>query len=706
VDALEAIDLVRSHDLGSIVASVALLLTLSAAAEDWLGFHGLERQGAITSRVDPLGCPGEIKATWKTPIKGRGFSSPVVVGDKIFITTAYETAKGSTARAVATYAVGILALGLLAQVAVCVIGTLAREWPTERKLAHGTGVMVLTGLTFFVVGTFLFGEELYNLHTSVHRSWKIGTVAGGLSFCISLLLVEVRSKAFVPVAVAATLLSLFSCLLMPRRDLFLNFSTSDGLISTGIVLAPALLAWTFVIVSQVRPRTGKELLGTGKVRRAVLCGRVIFLVGVPAVLAAGLFGILLARVIHSGTSQTLVKPLAGWLFACTAGVACLTLATMGSLFVLRTSGGFRWMRGSAALVSFLVGIGCFARFGCLPGHRQIAYAVVCVDRNIGGIRWLQEVAHSAKLTDLREINSRATPTPVATSDRLCAYFGSAGLFGLDHSGHIKWRVEDLDFQSEYGVGHSPTLEDGVVVLVNDDEAPAKGPGPKSQIAAFNISDGHALWRKERIHSESGSASFTTPIIRTILGKKTVLVRGWEDLVAYDLQSGQVRWTWRVKHRGNRLVASMIADDKRLYLMDATRVMAKRFDVMAAGLDELAWAVPLSGEKSSSPVLVDGFLFVVTETGLAMCIDVERGAVQWKRKLPGRFFASVVASGERVLFTDEAGATTLATHDPQGALTTGMAFGENIYSTPVPQTDGLLVRTVQNLYWFGANNGAR
>lgn len=116
----------RRHELKTIVALVAFLSALSAVAEDWLGFHGLERQGAITSRVDCLDGRGEIKATWKTAIEGRGFSSPVVVGDMIFITKDYETAKGSTARAVTTYAVGILALGLLAQVAVSLYGGVAK----------------------------------------------------------------------------------------------------------------------------------------------------------------------------------------------------------------------------------------------------------------------------------------------------------------------------------------------------------------------------------------------------------------------------------------------------------------------------------------------------------------------------------------------------------------------------------------------------
>src|SRR5688572_2220977 len=81
----------------SALAAILLLVSLStwrASGEDWLGFHGLERQGISHGQTQSVDW-SSFQATWKTVIPGIGFSSPVVVQDRIYVTTAYETNKGA-----------------------------------------------------------------------------------------------------------------------------------------------------------------------------------------------------------------------------------------------------------------------------------------------------------------------------------------------------------------------------------------------------------------------------------------------------------------------------------------------------------------------------------------------------------------------------------------------------------------------------------
>ncbi len=56
-------------------------------ADDWPQFRGAESRGVS----DAVGMPDRWSETenivWKTPIAGRGWSSPIVVGDRIFLTT-------------------------------------------------------------------------------------------------------------------------------------------------------------------------------------------------------------------------------------------------------------------------------------------------------------------------------------------------------------------------------------------------------------------------------------------------------------------------------------------------------------------------------------------------------------------------------------------------------------------------------------------
>src|SRR5687767_10246224 len=83
----------------TLVASLVVLLTAAVSVivqaqtaghwPQWRGpfFNGMARGDAPTTWSDT----SNIK--WKTPIPGRGFSTPAIWGDRIFVTTAIPTGK-------------------------------------------------------------------------------------------------------------------------------------------------------------------------------------------------------------------------------------------------------------------------------------------------------------------------------------------------------------------------------------------------------------------------------------------------------------------------------------------------------------------------------------------------------------------------------------------------------------------------------------
>jgi outer membrane protein assembly factor BamB len=64
-----------------------LALPLFAADDDWTNYRGPNRDGVARGDV-PLEFSGTKNLAWKTRIPGRGHSSPIVWGNKIFLTTA------------------------------------------------------------------------------------------------------------------------------------------------------------------------------------------------------------------------------------------------------------------------------------------------------------------------------------------------------------------------------------------------------------------------------------------------------------------------------------------------------------------------------------------------------------------------------------------------------------------------------------------
>lgn len=72
------------------VLAILLWLLPLAGAENWPGFRGPTRQGVSSEKDLPLLWGPTKNILWKTAIPGRGWSSPIVWKDRIFLTTATE----------------------------------------------------------------------------------------------------------------------------------------------------------------------------------------------------------------------------------------------------------------------------------------------------------------------------------------------------------------------------------------------------------------------------------------------------------------------------------------------------------------------------------------------------------------------------------------------------------------------------------------
>jgi outer membrane protein assembly factor BamB len=75
---------------GLVLLLVAGALAL-VQAEDWPQFRGPTGQGHATERGLPLEWSESRNILWKTAVPGLGWSSPVVAGDRIWLTTVVET---------------------------------------------------------------------------------------------------------------------------------------------------------------------------------------------------------------------------------------------------------------------------------------------------------------------------------------------------------------------------------------------------------------------------------------------------------------------------------------------------------------------------------------------------------------------------------------------------------------------------------------
>src|SRR6266851_3726651 len=69
---------------------LALCCAIPVAAEEWPGWRGPRGDGTSNERNVPLSWSKTENVRWKTPIPGIGHSSPIIWGDRVFVTSCLE----------------------------------------------------------------------------------------------------------------------------------------------------------------------------------------------------------------------------------------------------------------------------------------------------------------------------------------------------------------------------------------------------------------------------------------------------------------------------------------------------------------------------------------------------------------------------------------------------------------------------------------
>lgn len=75
-----------SRVLPTLLLFVCCIFTSAAQAQDWSQFRGPDGNGISTDKNIPTEWTAEKNVAWKLDMPGAGFSSPIVVGDYVFVT--------------------------------------------------------------------------------------------------------------------------------------------------------------------------------------------------------------------------------------------------------------------------------------------------------------------------------------------------------------------------------------------------------------------------------------------------------------------------------------------------------------------------------------------------------------------------------------------------------------------------------------------
>lgn len=273
---------------------------------------------------------------------------------------------------------------------------------------------------------------------------------------------------------------------------------------------------------------------------------------------------------------------------------------------------------------------------------------VCLDRDTGSLIHDIELFHHDDPGKIHQKNSYASPTPLIEDGRVFVHFGSLGTAAVSTDGKILWRTR-FEYYHRHGPSGSPVLY-GDLLIINCD-------GYDHQfIVAIQKETGKEVWRANR----QARHSYATPLIITVDGQDQIISTTADRTIAYDPLTGKEIW-W-IEYDGYSLVPRPVYGNGLVIICSGYNTPLV-YAVRPTGRGNVtethvAWSLRRGAPHTPSPLMVGEELYLVTDRGVASCVNVLTGDVHWQKRLGGDFSASPTFADGRIYFQSETGTTTV------------------------------------------------
>ena len=281
---------------------------------------------------------------------------------------------------------------------------------------------------------------------------------------------------------------------------------------------------------------------------------------------------------------------------------------------------------------------------------------LCVDASQGDTIWNVEVFFQDGDTSpkIQSKNSHASPTPIVHDEVLYVHFGHQGTACLDLNGKVLWRTRQIRYAPRHGNGGSPIVVGDLLIFSCDGET-------DPFVIALDRHTGEQRWRTGRNVESKNMASFSTPLMIEVNGKQLVVSPGSEIVGAYDAKTGQE--VWRVQYSdGYSVVPRPVYGQGLVYACsgyNGPMLYAIRPDGQGDVTDtHVEWQTDRNAPHNPSLLLRGNELYMVSDNGIATCLEAKTGKVHWTKRLGGNFSASPLLAGDKIYFQDENGVATV------------------------------------------------
>ena len=329
----------------------------------------------------------------------------------------------------------------------------------------------------------------------------------------------------------------------------------------------------------------------------------------------------------------------------------------------------------------------------------VSCQVICLNRKDGSVNWTTEV-HRQKPGPMRKQNSYATPTPVTDGKHVYSVFYDGTIIAVDFSGKIVWKNSEIDFFSLHGLGASPIVANGQVIMPFDGSSREetqigwKVPWEKAVVLSVDAEDGTVRWKGQRGKSRVGHV---TPIL--VDNNSQVISAGGDRVQGFDLDSGNRIWS--IYSQGEGVTPSPVVGNGLLYTSSGFEAPTLRAIRLGGKGDvtntHIVWEQKSGVAALSSLLYIEPHLYSISRDNILHCLKAASGEIVWRQRLDGTYSASPVYADGRIYLLSAEGETLVLRPGAKYEEIATNDLGETCYASMAVSQGNFFIRSAQHLY---------
>jgi len=337
-------------------------------------------------------------------------------------------------------------------------------------------------------------------------------------------------------------------------------------------------------------------------------------------------------------------------------------------------------------------------------RRDPVEVVTAIDVVGGDVIWQQEYAAPY------EKNSYATAmakgpnaTPLVADGRVFTLGATAVLSAWEVStGRELWRrdfSDAVDFSQLFcGTAASPLMAHGLLVVQVGSDVHG------GTIAGIDPETGETRWEWQ-----GAGPGYASPAVIDVEGVSQIVTLTNESVIGLDARTGRPLWATPFANAWHENIATPVWTGTRLVASNKEQgtVAYQLVESDGAWRAEEVWRNQAASFYMSSPVVSGGTLFGFSDKrrGSLVAIDLATGETAWQTEGREGAQAGLLLAGSHLLVLTDEARLIVANPDPTrfAPVHEYSLDGGPTWAQPVVTHSGLLVRTGNDLSWFGPGN---